>query len=684
MRWPGDPPEEGGTESGTRRGPQRHDAPRAAERNGTVTAPALAVAERNGTDGGTERVPLDLAVPERHAPARTGGTPAVRRVGTVRAAPRAVARAGVRTARVVRRAADVSTAGRRSLSSITTARTIKRLGVRPTDSLFVYRVRCLNRWLTSPAGMVAVTLLLAVGGWIAVQHPEWAGLIAGAALVALSVLTGWMGWGVADGMALWPHRAQRVNEMGYALRPILDVSPDVPAAKFVRWPRGFGEEGTEMRIILTRGYVGTDDDRKHLLHAVHEIGGFAHDDLNFQFVLSGPSSYLQVTPRQKLIIPKLVRATDPEIVDMLEAVRPGRALLAIGRGGDQIFGDLGGEAPHMGFSMRTGGGKSNQLKGVIAQEMHNGARVVILDLKRRSLKCFKGLDGVLYCRDIEEIHDALIALYKEADDRNRKADDLGDDEEPPWQRVLVVMEEQNSTTDELTDYWLQVREPSDPRVSPAVRALRKLLNMGRGVDVNILSVFQKITAQAAGGTVARDQFGMVVMSKFRPSTWKMVADEIAMPDQAGKPKGRCWYVCDGEAPEGQSLLWTDTAARAWASSGKSSAVRAYTPRTRGSQQPAYQGERPANVAGTASGIPAIEVTPATVMEPDPERLFTLREASADKGRGIVRGTYQTLRGRRSGSGRDPEFPEPDAVDGQKKLYRAETLRRWESNREVRV
>jgi hypothetical protein len=647
---------------------RRHDAPPEPRRD-AVTAPALADATR---------------VASSDVPATRRGATPDRRDATRRAPARRVTRVVARPVRAATRGVELVATRRGALSTISSARNLKRLGVRPTDSLFVYRIRRLNAWLSSPAGMVALAVLLAAGAWVALQHPEWTEALTWIGLAVLSLLAGWIGWGAADGMILWPHRAQRVNEMGYALRPILDISPDIPAAKFVRWPRDFGEADTEMRIVLTRGYVGTDDERKQLVHAVHEIGGFEPGDLNHQFVLRGPSSYLQVTPREKLIIPKLVRADDPEIIEMLEAVRPGRPLLAIGGGGTQIFGDLGGEAPHMGFSMRTGGGKSNQLKGVIAQEMHAGASVVILDLKRRSLKCFKGLEGVLYCRDIEEIHSALITLYKEADNRNRLADDLGDDEEPPWQRRLIVMEEQNSTTDELTDYWLQVREPSDPRVSPAVRALRKLLNMGRGVDENILSVFQKITAQAAGGTVARDQFGMVVMSKFRPSTWKMVADEIPMPNIAGKPRGRCWYVCDGEAPEGQSLLWTDAAARAWASSGKSSAVRAYDPRTRGAQQPAYQGERPANVAGTGPGIPAIDVTPATVMEPDPERLFTLSEASSDKGRGIVQATYHTLRGRRAGSGRDPEFPPPDALDGQRKLYRAETLRRWESNREVTV
>jgi hypothetical protein len=325
----------------------------------------------------------------------------------------------------------------------------------------------------------------------------------------------------------------------------------------------------------------------------------------------------------------------------------------------------------MGFSMRTGGGKSNQLKSVIAQEMHWGASVVILDLKRRSLKCFKGLEGVLYLREVSEIHEALCALAREADHRNRLADELGDDEEPPWQRRLIVMEEQNSTIDELNDYWLQIREPGDPRVSPAVRAYRRIGNMGRGVDMNLLAIFQRLTAQAAGGSTARDNFGMVVVSKPKPALWKMLADEIPFPNVTGKPRGRSWYICDGEAPEGQALLWTDKFAREWASSGLSSAVRAYDPR--GSRNPDSQGKRPARVAGTPIEAGSTEVVA--------ERLYTLRQASKDKGAGIVDMTAQSLRGMRP---RDPEFPEPDALDGQSKLYLAETLQRWAANREKAV
>jgi hypothetical protein len=472
-------------------------------------------------------------------------------------------------------------------------------------------------------------------------------------------------------LMLWPHRRDRIVPLGWAVRHELGYDDDLPAVRFIHWDHNFGEAGTEIRVVLPRHWIGTDEQRRRLVRAVMAKGRFTEDDISWHFILDGRWSYLRVTPKERKVIPRLVRVTDAEVAELLEESTPGHHLLALAAGGEPVRGDLDGDAPHVGISMRTGKGKSNQLKGIVAQEMHQGASVVICDLKRRSLKCFRGLEGVTYCRDIAEIHSALLAAYREAHERNVLADQLGDDEEPPWQRRLVVLEELNTTIDALTDYWAEIREPSDPRVSPAVRAYRALSNMGRQVNVHLLAVFQKITAQAAGGTVTRDNFGLIILSGFKKSTWKMVADDLPMPNLANKPKGRNWYLVDGEVTEAQSLLWTDAQARQWASSGVSSKVRA------GGVTAGSLGIRPARRAGTTPGgvvLGVVDTEPA-------ERLYTVREASSDRGARIVPETFQQLRGLRAGSDSDPEFPEPDAVRGQAKLYRAETLQRWSRNRE---
>lgn len=539
------------------------------------------------------------------------------------------------------------------------------------ETLLSWRLRRVGWWACSPLARVAVPTSVAAGGWVAGAHGELAAQLAQAGVGVAIGMAGWAGWAAGESLATWPHRRDRIIPLGWALRHELGYDDELPAVRFIHWDHNFGEAGTEIRIVLPRYWIGTDEQRRRLVRAVMEKGRFTDADISWHFVLDGRWSYLRVTPKERKVIPKLVRATDPDVVELLEASTPGHHLLAIGAGGDPVRGDLDGDAPHVGISMRTGKGKSNQIKGIVAQEMHLGASLVILDRKRRSLKCFKGLDGVTYCRDIAEIHHQLIALYHEADERNRLADELGDDEEPPWQRRLVVIEEQNTTIDELTDYWQSIREPSDPRVSPAVRALRALGNMGRQVNIHLLANFQKMTAQAAGGTVARDNFGLFILSGLKKSTWKMLVDDLPMPNVANKPRGRNWYVVDGEATEGQSILWTDRQAREWAASGISSKVRA------GHPDAVSLGIRPARRAGST----VLGVVDGQGPNAGAERLYTIREASSDRGAGIVPETFQQLRGLRAGSDRDPEFPAHDQLRGQAKLYRAETLQRWSANRE---
>lgn len=534
---------------------------------------------------------------------------------------------------------------------------------RPAGTMTVYRFRHAIRLCRSHAGKACAGMLSLAVLWFVLSYPHLVGPAGWLLLAGMCCAGARAGWAIADAVILWPHRQRWVNPLGRALRPILDYGDHIPATKFIRWPRDFGAEHTAMRIVLPREYVGSDDDRKELVCAVREVGGFGEGDLNHKFVVEGPFSFLQVTPREKKVVPN--RVSVPEVQELLDAVVTGHPLMALGKGNQPILGDLDGDAPHVGVSMRTGKGKSNTIRGIVAQEMHLGASVVICDLKRRSHRWARGLEGVTYCRDVGEIHNALIRLAKEADQRNRLADELDDDQEPPWQRRILVMEEQNSTLDELTNYWQEIREPGDPKVSPAIRSYRAIGNMGRQVKVHIIAAFQKLTAQAAGGTVARDNFGMIIMSGFKPGAWKMLAEELPMPNIAGKPKGRSWFVYDGQGPEGQTVLWTEKETREWAASGKSSRVVA------GGATPVSQGKRPARVAGSSV---------LTVIEGERDTAFlTIREASSDKGRGIVQATYQTLRGKRV---TDPEFPSPERIEGQSKLYRAETLQRWERNREA--
>lgn len=542
---------------------------------------------------------------------------------------------------------------------------------------------------------VTVRLFLIAAGigmlWLHAEHPDIFLATLWASYAGLVFALGMVGRRMGHDLLDWRHRRDWLYPLAYALRPALRLSDIVPAQHIARIPRDFGTNPKAQVIVnLPADFVGDDDDetgsRKKIAFIVLEKLGLTRGDVNVFWVMSSKWHYLQITLKQKLHIP--ARVSFGEVKHLIERCESGRHLLAVGRhpAGQEITdatpdednenvepilikGNLDGHAPHVGLSMRTGGGKSNQLKGIVAQEMHHGASAHILDYKRRSLKAFKGVEGVVYCRDIGEIHNALLALAREAMERNVLADELGDDEEPPWQRRLVVVEEQNSMLKKLRRYWEEIRESHEPRTSPAVDAYEELLFMGRQVNVHIVASFQKLTVRAAGSTEARDQFGMIIMSLFKPSAWKMLADDLPMPNIAGKPTGRSWYVSDGEAPEGQPILWTDKEARAWAESGKSSKIA-----SRGVRQLSDQGRGGVIAAGEAR----LQLVPADAGRAMEKVLLSISEASADRGQQAVGLSYQALRTARV---RDPEFPQPDEVDGQTLRYRPETLQRWERNRE---
>lgn len=72
--------------------------------------------------------------------------------------------------------------------------------------------------------------------------------------------------------------------------------------------------------------------------------------------------------------------------------------------------DLDADSPHVLISAGTGGGKSTILRTICCQFIHNGALAFVLDFKRISHTGARGVPGVSYCRDIAEIHDALVHL----------------------------------------------------------------------------------------------------------------------------------------------------------------------------------------------------------------------------------------------------------------------------------
>lgn len=193
-------------------------------------------------------------------------------------------------------------------------------------------------------------------------------------------------------------------------------------------------------------------------------------------------------------------------------------LIGLGADKKKVSVDLDHDSPHVLISAGTGGGKSTILRCVCCQFIHHGA-LAVLDCKRISHTWARGVPGVTYCRDIAEIHNALIQLVQEGRRRIRLAEQLGDDvlEKEPWRvgpRLVILLEEVNATMAQLKRSWQRIRESGDPKVSPAVDALAEVLFMGRAVRLHVLLVAQSATARAIGGPQMRENFAARILVRY--------------------------------------------------------------------------------------------------------------------------------------------------------------------------
>lgn len=222
------------------------------------------------------------------------------------------------------------------------------------------------------------------------------------------------------------------------------------------------------------------------------------------------------------------------------------------------------DSPHIAVSAGSGAGKSVLAQLLAVQVLARAGRVVILD-RKGSHRWALGLDGVDYCTQPAQMHDALVRLAALADERNTLAMHEADDWDP-GARTLVICEELNATIGQLANYWAETRDKSDPKKSPAVSALADLLFMGRSAKVNVVAIAQMLTARAIGGPEARENFGIRCLARYTNNAWKMLVPEAAMP-RTSRTLGRWQVVIGGQAVEVQVCYLTAVQARALATSG---------------------------------------------------------------------------------------------------------------------
>ncbi|MFI6530713.1 helicase HerA domain-containing protein [Streptomyces uncialis] len=373
-------------------------------------------------------------------------------------------------------------------------------------------------------------------------------------------------------------------------------------------------------------------------------------------------------------------------------------LIGLGSGRKKVSVDLDADSPHVLVSAGTGGGKSTILRTICCQFIHHGAHAYVLDFKRISHTWARGVPGVAYCRDIADIHDALIQLAREGRRRLALAEQLADDvlEREPWRvgpRLVILLEEVNATMAQLKRYWAKIRESGDPKTSPAVDELAQILFMGRAVRLHVLLIAQSATARAIGGPEMRENFATRILVRYTLNAWRMLVPEVSPIPMPTEHPGRIQVVTRGRARETQVLNLSNAEAREWAISGaraKGTAGPANdvpdAPGLRAEPLPPADtpaagtgiltppgdpGDVEADTPATPQAIPAPAAAPAA--DPD-DAAVGLRKAQQNHLPGI---TLAALRWARANN---PDFPKPVGKRGAELLYRVGDLKKWARNR----
>jgi hypothetical protein len=262
-----------------------------------------------------------------------------------------------------------------------------------------------------------------------------------------------------------------------------------------------------------------------------------------------------------------------EVRETLESLPEFELFLGLAAKGKSTTAHMVGESPHIAVSAGPGAGKSEHIKNQAMQALRWGWGLIVLDWKEVSQQWADGLPGVLYVRDIADIHDMCVRLGQEVD--NRKAAYRKDRDMPGRSKVLIIAEEMNVTAALLATYWENLRQTAEPEEkrtmptkSPAIQGLMAVNFGGRQFGMFMVFAAQRFSAKVTNGNAdLRESFQIRCMSRCSPQTQKMLAGHIKPFPKMGVEPGRWCAVIGQEAIVYQAPLTSDEEAREFAQGG---------------------------------------------------------------------------------------------------------------------
>lgn len=504
--------------------------------------------------------------------------------------------------------------------------------------------------------VTALSIALAFG-WGMLVHRTVTLITALCVTLALACLIVWRG---VVTVRLARHNWRFVRPMWRTVAPHLGHATGHPHTRYMSVPRDFRtSEKAVIRIRLNPEWEGIEGQRRNVTKIItNRLGG----EWTAYYAQHEYPPYLEF---RKLPQPP-ERVALAEFIARIDAAPDSMLVLGMGINGAVIAVNLDSDAPHIALSMGTGGGKSDTVALIIAMLLRKGVRHIdVLDPKRISQNWARGLPGVSIHRYIEgqmrAISNAKILMDSRYDQMDGDADVVFD-------RHVLVIEEQNSLMDDLKEYWddyRQMLEPADrsrcPKKNPAIQELRYILNKGRQCRINVISIFQRMSADATGGGDARENYGCKILCRASTQTWKMLVGTSHMAASAkSRIPGRACFVL-GDDPQPVQRVFA-AISKPDGSADKESITKL--------RQFALNGASDTGNVVTLADRKTVDIEGVSS---DPIELVTLREA-ADAG--IVPVKYGALRKARQ---RDSEFPAGvPGMGGQE--YAPDALRAWHDNR----
>ena len=384
-------------------------------------------------------------------------------------------------------------------------------------------------------------------------------------MLALSFVTGFVIgiWRIVVTFKTWRHIRGIVSPLYMTLAPLTGHPPGDHHGRYIKVPRNFQNDDAIVRLNLSPKWEGTVTQQKAVSGLMaRRLGG----DWDTRWYQHAVPPYMEM--RHAPSPPS--RVTFADFQPVMERCPPNTIPLGFGSSRQLLTINLDDEAPHIALTMGTGAGKTSTMTLIIAYLINKGVeRIDVINTKRTGYVWAKDLPGVFIHNtmpaQIEAIHNVRLRMES-------RYDALLTDDTITFPRHVLIIEEQNSWMSYAKQYWDDYRQELDskirgntPKRNPAISDIGFILFQGRQACVNVVSIYQRMSANAAGGGDMRDQYGAKLIARSSPQSWKILVGTTPVPKEIKTTiRGRGIFIKGDEAHPIQLAYLTGDEARYFA------------------------------------------------------------------------------------------------------------------------